>query len=1633
MKKKSAMILAYLARCTWVVLFAATAACNQEVQPEGRRLGETTFDLESVQRDYAGVDLDVVDVSERSVDGRNVLAVTLSVPLNPSRPFQGWFGLQEEDGPAPDGAWVLSSDGRVVRFLGSQPRTTYEVTVRAGLTAANGSDLKADHSETVTTRGLKAEARFANDGIHRRDGTGLPIRAVNVNRVHIDFYRLLDEEPQSARISGDVQLVYSAGFDMDAPENTWVQRTIPLDDIEALDRPGVYKAILRVTDPEGVGRNNHRRANWTWIAVTDVGLHLRNYPGAMALYAHSLSTGEPLRDVIVRVGGNDDVEGFATDADGTVLIEDDLAEAKYASARFEGHYSYMELQHPGLDLSDFEIGGRPQKPITAFVYTPRDLFRPGEDIDFSGLVRDGDGRSMPRTPTLDVSIHRPDGSTAKRFQWWPLDGGYYQHRWRIPEDASLGTWTLRIGEPLQSPLEYSFRVEEFLPERMELTFDAATGGKRLVAAPQDDLRLEVSGSYLYGSPATGNVVDARLTVSPVRHPLPELPDYAFGPHSPRKADTFRAELAPVTLNGVGKGTLTASSRWKDVRVPLEARFDVSLFEHGGRPVTRSHSALIAHQSGMIGVRADFGNANPQAHSRVGFDVVNASPDGELMSAVGLEVKLVKEHREYFWSQDRSSGWTYESTSSEYIAAVRTLAVEAGQTGGVELPVETGHYRLEVSDPRDGRMTSLRFHAGEDWHARWEAASTGKVGPRPDKVSITLDKRHYRSGDTARVHVLPPRTGNALILVESDRPLWSRQVKVPAQGAEIEIPVNAEWRRHDLYVSALVLHPDGGEPARSFGIVHLPLDRENRRLEVAVEAPSEALPMTRSEIRVRIRRDGGPAPGAHLTLAAVDTGVLNITDFETPDPHAFFFAQRRYGVEVRDMYDELIRNLDVPPAKLRYGGDSAGVVMGSPETDRRIVSFFSGPVRADDEGIATVAFDLPDYDGRLRLMAVAFTDDAFGRAEQEMTVAAPVIAELAMPRFLAPGDEGSVALEVFNRSGAPRSVTGELRVSPGVFMTPDASAPTQALGELTLADGERSVVRYSVWAPGYGKEMRFDLRAESEGIEPILRTWTIPMRAAWPAVKQRRYGEVRAGEGFVAGAQDFAGLVPETVSARIMLSPVPAIDLRRHFDELLQFPYGCLEQTASRTFPLVHATPELRSQHGLPSMDETRRFEMIQAGIDRIATMQRHSGGFGLWSRHSDEERWLTAFAADLLLEARDAGASVPVALVDSVMKRLRVYVDRDLPFWKERWSTYPKHHRLAYKAYAAFVLAKANQAPVGSLRTLFDHVSGQAQTGVPLLHLGAALLRVGDRERSSKAFDAGFEKLAGGPGGDRHLGDYGTDVRDLALGIHLLVNEADRQDSAVELAIILAQRLKLRQRLSTQERNALFLAGTALDIAAGKSWQAQLTQGTVQATLDHAGPWNQPLNAEELVAGLSLSTASDRPLFAILDIEGHTEWPPSMASEGLSVVRTWHDLAGQPVVPQRVQLGQTYIVKLTVSAVERTPDALLVDLLPAGFELENQNLPHAVDMKQFSVDGRSLGNWRRDADVKHVEYRKDRFVAAFEASDDEESKLFYLVRAVTPGIYHVPPAAVEDMYRPERHGVGETLEPIAVEAGETLR
>ncbi len=179
------------------------------------------------------------------------------------------------------------------------------------------------------------------------------------------------------------------------------------------------------------------------------------------------------------------------------------------------------------------------------------------------------------------------------------------------------------------------------------------------------------------------------------------------------------------------------------------------------------------------------------------------------------------------------------------------------------------------------------------------------------------------------------------------------------------------------------------------MLHLPLGDEQRRLNVALESPQKMRPNQPLSVKVKVNRKEGAAPKqVNVLLSAVDSGVLNITDYATPDPWQAFFGQKRYGADIYDIYGQVIEGQG-RLASLRFGGDGDELNRGGkpPVNHVTIIAQQARPVTLDDNGEGTITLPIGDFNGELRVMAQAWTSEDFGSAEQKVVVAAPVVAEL----------------------------------------------------------------------------------------------------------------------------------------------------------------------------------------------------------------------------------------------------------------------------------------------------------------------------------------------------------------------------------------------------------------------------------------------------------------------------------------------------------------------------------------------------------------------------------------------------------------------------------------------------------------
>jgi len=761
----------------------------------------------------------------------------------------------------------------------------------------------------------------------------------------------------------------------------------------------------------------------------------------------------------------------------------------------------------------------------------------------------------------------------------------------------------------------------------------------------------------------------------------------------------------------------------------------------------------------------------------------------------------------------------------------------------------------------------------------------------------------------------------------------------------------------------------------------------------------------------------------VTLSAVDEGVLNITDYPVPDAWSALFAKRAYGTEAFDLYGRLIEALEGGEGKLRYGGDLSGDALPAaqrPNPRINIVDLASGLVAFDAHGQAVLKLAVPDFNGSLRLAALAFDAEDYGNAEAHVSVRAPLIVEPSMPRVMAAGDRAVLSIDLRNDSG--RDGTARIGVKAG--------GPLQ-LGRdgasVALKAGAKATLQMPLTAGAGTGVAGIDIHAEL-GDFAIDRHFEFTVRPAWPATHRSVPIALEPGTSQRLDGSAGRGLLASTLAARLTLSRLPPLPYAAALAGALDYPYGCIEQTTSKGWAALILDPATAGALGTRVLDEDQRRARIEGALARQAAFQVANGHFSFWGGHTGVTPFMTPYVVDFMLDARENGYQVP----DNVLQKALARLNEDLLGGGQRYYSYEHHEhlRIANQAYAGFVLARVNRAPLGTLRTIFDNERQKLVGPLPLAHFAVALKLAGDNARAAQAMAEAFAWDKPRPW---YVGDYGSELRDLAL-MAALAHRWGLARPAYDAKLIAWARdadANLRRRqaadpdyrwswshLSTQEQIAIGRIAHAFDAAAGGALEARVTLGDTALPAPDGGIWSRRLDAAELARGVSLAATGTTPVFATLDIAGVGATAPAADASQIAIQRRWYTTDGKPWQGTTLKEGEMLIAALEIEARQPIPDALVTDLLPGGLEAENLNLSGAGTWAGVVVDGINLEDHLRSADSRHEEYRDDRYVAALALARGRKARLFYLVRAVTPGSYGVPPPFVEDQYRPALRGIG---------------
>jgi uncharacterized protein YfaS (alpha-2-macroglobulin family) len=1489
---------------------------------------------------------------------------------------------------------------------------TYNVTVKTGLPAASGDKLIEDETIPVELRDKPAIVQF-NGGIilPRQNMKGVPLTTVNVAKVKLKLIRVgdrllsqiesgtVDETTLYSWSANDIQnsqgsLIWQGSMDVANVKNDTVVTLVPIDQLLKNRKPGAY--VLIAWDAAKKIENNDDEYDYQsgemavqWVVDSDMALTTFKGASGLTVFARSYASAKPLSGVKLALVARDNNElaTVKTDSDGRADFDAGLMRAKGGDEPVVvmaygdgGEFSFIDLRRSAFDLTDRGVSGREVPgPLDAYLYTERGVYRPGENVYVTAMLRDRIGAAA--TAPLTLVATRPDGLEVGRTT---IPGNQLQAgttSWKLPLSSSAphGRWqiaayvdTSKDADPVG---RVQFDVQDFVPQKLKVTLTVETK----TVKPGGEIKVKAESRFLYGAPASGLTGEGEARITADATPFDAYKGWQFGRMDDKFSDVDVQMTVPTTdAAGVTEATGTLNEV-ADTTLPLKAMVKVAIHEPGGRTTAKTTEIAVVNHDTWIGIDPMFDGSVAEGQPAT-FHVIALDADGKRIALDQVTYSLVREDTSYQWYQDNGS-WKYKSTTRDRLVTSGTMRLSLGAPVTVTQRSSWGTYRLTITDPKSGTSSSYRYYSG------WAASS---AGDRPDRIPVAADKPSYHAGDTAHIRIKPTANGKALVVVASDKVFSSQTIDAPAGGATVDVKVSSDWGA-GAYVLVTDYRPlndaSGHEPVRSVGLVWLGLDNSTRTLTTLIGGPQKVLPRQKLNIPVQVK---GLASGedAYLTLAAVDEGILQLTDFKSPDPNGYYFGKRRLGVEMRDDYGRLIKAEKGAVGAMREGGDQFGG-RSLAVVPIKTVSLFSGLVKVGENGMVTVPVDVPDFNGELRLMAVAVSAGKLGHGDRALTVRDPVVADVVLPRFLAPGDHAQVALNLNNVEGKPGDYVATISGSGPVGFT-------NPVVHQHLNVGQRVLVPVDVSGNGLGVA-NVTLKLTGPAGFAVTHSWGIEVRSPQLDIARDDTVPFPSRATFVANRSLIADIVPGTqnvaltVSAAHGFANVPGL-----LKWLDKYPFGCIEQQTSRAMPLL-VFNDLADLAGLPR--DKALHDRVQTSVDAVLDMQNPGGNFGMWGAGSDADPWISAYALDFLMQAKDKGYIVPN---DGLRRGMA---------WLRRTASSNSSDD-ATRAYAFYLLARAGQVNVSDLRYFSDTRGPEWNTVIAAALTGAAAAEVGDRSRTAYGFKRARDIAFKATPANYPRSDYGSLLRDIA-GATALSAESGASDM---LPAFLSRVEGIDMRLNwttTQEKAWMLRAAyeltkqrTRLDILVNGQ-PAQPRNGAVRLTPDYG----------QLDRGITFLNRGDAQVWRTVSVQGTPSAPLPAASSGITIAKAVWTLSGSPADLKNLRQNDRVIIELTGKLPNNYARQVgIIDLLPAGFEIE-QTLS-GDEGKPYNLNGTLT-------DLSLSDKRDDRYVAAFtlgsryntysnkkEPEPQPGFRTAYVVRAVGVGTFVMPAAVAEDMYAP---------------------
>jgi uncharacterized protein YfaS (alpha-2-macroglobulin family) len=1493
---------------------------------------------------------------------------------------------------------------------------SYTVTFKEGMRGKIGGELKEESQHQVAFGELEAGISFTSKKavyLSKRGAKNMEVKITAIPKVKLTISKIYESNLLMVDRYGYYPSTASfRGYEDEEYYDDYRGNDIALGDIiyeKEIDTRSLPKSgggkILNVSQfedrlPEFKGiyhvQISSMKDYWVkdsrFISVSDIGLVAKEGVDKIFVFANSIKTAEGMNGVNVSVyAKNNQLIGTGS------TNNDGVAEIAYTKKDFSGFqpaliiaksaddFNYLPFSSTRVNTSRFDVGGKRNNPsgLDAFVYAERDIYRPGEKINFSVILRNREWKSPGEIP-VKMKFLLPNGKELKEFRKTLNEGGSAEASIDIALSAITGSYTLEVYTSNDLLLaSEDFRIEEFVPDRIRVNTKL---DKPFVKAGESTT-LSVNAMNFFGPPAANRKYEVDIQTRQKYFSPEKFADYNF---------SFTDLTIPVK-NDVREGTTDAEGNATQVyavtedlknKGVLQTNFYTTVFDETGRPVSRATSVDVFTQDVFFGIFYD-GWWYHELNQPVQFKLASVNKDGNAVNAKA-RVEIIK--REYNTHLVNSGGYfRYESSEDIKNIESKELTIGAGSSYSF-VPRIPGRYELRVYVPGSTSYVSQSFYSYGRWG--WSENNSFEVS-NEGNVDIDLDKKSYMTGESVVAHFKPPFSGRMLVTMETDKVVNYQYVDVNVNDKNRTVSVNLPLTADhvpNVYITATVIkaHEVSDLPLTvAHGFINVKVEEKGRKMDVTIDASKAVRSKTRQKVTVKA------APGSYVTLSAVDNGVLQVSNFETPDPYKFFYQKKALQVSAFDLYPLLFPELRAKFSST--GGDGeAGLgkrVNPMPAKRIKIVSYWSGIQKADGSGEANFEFSIPQFSGEIRLMAVAYKDQSFGSSENTMTVADPIVISTALPRFLSPGDTVTVPVTLSNTTTKSANITaaitveGPLKVIGGNNQSVSINSKSEGRAVFQVAaDPSVAVGKIKIAVNGMGEKFT----DETE----------ISVRPPSTLQKVSASGSIAGGttQKINIGLSDF---IPSSVSYKLVVSRSPALELGEHLRYLVEYPYGCTEQTVSAAFPQLYYG-DMADLMGLNQKLKTNANSNILEAIRKIKMRQTYKGGIMLWDNDDTEHWWATIYAAHFLLEAKKAGFDVDNSLIETTLGYIntKLKTRETINYYYNR----TQHKMIAPKevAYGLYVLALAGKANVSAMN--YYKANPQLLALDCRYLLSAAYAAAGDKKSFNALLPSSF---AGEESVPQTGGSFYSDVRDEAIALNALI-DADPGNSQIGImAKHVSDKLKTRYWLSTQERAFAFLSLGKLARASVKSdVSADIKVNGKTVAKVEGGQW---VGNQTALKGtnVDIETKGSGRLYFFWVAEGISSTGAYKEEDNyLKVRKRFYDRTGKLLTGNTFKQNDLIIIGITLERSYSTDieNVVITDLLPAGFEIENPRTKEIPGME-----------WIKDAaNVRSLDVRDDR-IHFFVDADYSRKNFYYAVRAVSPGIYKMGPVSADAMYNGEYH------------------